>query len=104
MWGASPMTAPDDHCDIRPYEKSAHLLVCSPAKKVFWTEFSQTSPSRLSFKMRYDWMYSSHVYSEVSIDSISVCLKLEIGSGVLPDWRVMDFRQTLENMRSSWHS
>jgi hypothetical protein len=43
--------------------------------------------------MRYDWMYSSHVYSGVAIDSISVCLKLEIGSGVFPDWRVMDFRR-----------
>ena len=40
----------------------------------------------------------------VAVDNISVCLKLEIGSGVFPDWRVMDFRQTLENMRSSWHS
>ena len=33
--------------DIRPYEKPAHLLVCSPATKAFFTEFRQTSPSRL---------------------------------------------------------
>jgi hypothetical protein len=31
MWGESPMTAPGVHRDIRPYEKSARLLVCSPA-------------------------------------------------------------------------
>jgi hypothetical protein len=42
MWGAAPMTAPGVHCDIRPYEKSVHLLVCSPAKRVFFTEFRQT--------------------------------------------------------------
>jgi hypothetical protein len=33
--------------DIRSYEKSAHLLVCSPAAKAFFTEFRQTFQSRL---------------------------------------------------------
>jgi len=41
------MTAPGANYDITPYDKSAHLLACPPAKKVFWTEFRQTSPSRL---------------------------------------------------------
>jgi hypothetical protein len=52
-------------CDIRAFNKSAHLLACPPAKKAFWTEFRQTSPARLFYflKMRYDWMYSSQVYS-----------------------------------------
>jgi hypothetical protein len=53
MWGASPMTVPNGRCDIRPYEKSAHLLVCSPAKKVFWAEFRQTSPARIKLLKRY---------------------------------------------------
>jgi hypothetical protein len=35
------------HRDIRPYKKFAHLLVCSPSQRVFFTEFRQTSPSRL---------------------------------------------------------
>jgi len=32
MWGAAPMTAPGAgvHCDIRPYEKSAHLPKWKP--------------------------------------------------------------------------
>ena len=57
------MIVPMVHRNIRPYEKPAHILVCSPAKKVFWTEFRQTSPARLFFTMRYDCMYSAQVYS-----------------------------------------
>jgi len=40
------MAMPVIHRDISPYEKSAYLLVCPPAKKVFWTKFGQTSPSQ----------------------------------------------------------
>jgi hypothetical protein len=63
MWGASPMTVPMIHCDIHPYKKSSHLLAVSPAERVFFTEFRQTYTARLFFTMRYDWMYSSQVYS-----------------------------------------
>jgi len=35
-WYEAPMTASGGHRDIRPYEKSAHLLVCSPAIKAFF--------------------------------------------------------------------
>jgi len=42
------------HRDIRPYEKSVYLLVCSPATKAFFTEFRQTSPSRLKFSKSHD--------------------------------------------------
>src|SRR5664280_1624530 len=38
------MAMPVIHRDITPYDKSAHLLACPPAKKVFWTKFGQTSP------------------------------------------------------------
>ena len=41
------MAMPVIHRDITPYDKSAHLLACPPAKKVFWTKFGQASPSRL---------------------------------------------------------
>jgi len=59
------MTASGENCDIRTYEKYAHILACPPAKKVFWAEFRGTSPSRLILflKRRYDWMYSFQVYS-----------------------------------------
>ena len=40
------MAMPVIHRDITPYDKSAHLLACPPAKKVFWTKFGQTSPSQ----------------------------------------------------------
>jgi hypothetical protein len=42
MWGAALMIALEVHREIRPYEKSAHLLVFSSAKKVFFAEFRQT--------------------------------------------------------------
>ena len=53
------------HRDITPYDKSAHLLVVSSENWMVFTEFRQTSPARLIYflKMRYDWMYSSQVYS-----------------------------------------
>jgi len=28
MYGAAPMAAQGEHCDIRTYEKPAHLLFC----------------------------------------------------------------------------
>jgi len=39
---------------LRHHDKSAHLLAYPTAKNVFWTEFRQTFPARLIFKMRYD--------------------------------------------------
>jgi hypothetical protein len=54
MWGVAKMTTSEVHRDIRPFEKSVHLLVCSSAKKVFFTGFRQTSPARLFCTMRYD--------------------------------------------------
>jgi len=54
MWGMAQMTAPGVNCDIRSFDKSAHLLACPPIKKVFFTEFRQTSPARLFFKMQ-EW-------------------------------------------------
>jgi hypothetical protein len=59
MWGVAPITAPVVHCDIRPFEKSTLLLVCSPAAKAFFTEFRQTSPSRLKLSKSHDWIYSN---------------------------------------------
>jgi hypothetical protein len=50
MWGETLMIMPGTHRDIRPYGRSTHLLVCLSAKKVFWTEFRQTSPARLLSK------------------------------------------------------
>jgi hypothetical protein len=47
MWGMAQMTASGVNWDIRFYDKSAHLLICPPVKKVFFTEFRQTSPVRL---------------------------------------------------------
>jgi hypothetical protein len=41
------MTVSGGNYDIRTFDKSAHLLACPHAKKVFWTEFRQTSPARL---------------------------------------------------------
>ena len=43
MWGVTPITAPGVYYDISLYEKSVHLLVCSPSKKVFFTEFRHTT-------------------------------------------------------------
>ena len=59
------MAMPEMHRDITPYDKSAHLLVVSSENWMVFTEFRQTSPARLIYflKMRYDWMYSSQVYS-----------------------------------------
>jgi len=59
MCGAAPMAVPVAHCDIYPYKKSVHLLTASSEKQLFFAEFRQTSPARLFFTMRYDWMYSS---------------------------------------------
>jgi hypothetical protein len=46
MWDVAPMIVSEVHYDIRPYEKSVHLLVCSAAKKVnltgIQTDFSTT--------------------------------------------------------------
>jgi hypothetical protein len=44
------MTVPGENCDIRSFDKSAHLLACPPAKMAFWTELGQTSTARLIFK------------------------------------------------------
>jgi hypothetical protein len=37
MWDDAPMAMPVIHCDIRPFEKSTHFMVCSAAKKTHLT-------------------------------------------------------------------
>lgn len=54
------MTAPGENCDITPYDKSAHLLICSPAIKVV------SAPIR----------YLALVYGHVKEDSGSVALSI----------------------------
>jgi 23S rRNA-/tRNA-specific pseudouridylate synthase len=54
------MTAPGENCDITPYDKSAHLLICSPAIKV------------VSVPIRY----LALVYGHVKEDSGSVALSI----------------------------
>jgi hypothetical protein len=41
MRGAAPMTAPGIHCDMRPFDNSAHILVFSSAKEMCFTAFRQ---------------------------------------------------------------
>jgi hypothetical protein len=54
------MTALKALCDIRLFEKSAHLLVVSPAKRVLSPELRQTSPARpiLNASKRYSALAS----------------------------------------------
>ena len=63
MLDASQMTVPVVLCDISPYEKSTYLLVGLTFKKSFPPVFQTNLYSTPFFKMRYDWIYSSHVYS-----------------------------------------
>src|SRR5664280_453755 len=105
MWGVAPMTMPDGHRDISPYDKSAHLLACPPAKKVFWTESRQTSPARLFYHALWLDVFIPGVFG-VAVDSISVfvpgtrCAPCGLPqhvpakcSGVFPNRRVMNLRR-----------
>jgi len=71
----------------RSFEKSSHILVESPGKMAFLSVIQTDLSGAPIFHRRYDWMYSSHYVFGVAVDHISVCLKLEIASGVFPDWR-----------------
>ena len=57
------MTMPMVHRNIDPYEKSIYILVCSLATEANLTGIKTDLSCAPSFTMRYDWMYSSHVYS-----------------------------------------
>ena len=83
IWGVAQITASGIHRGIRPYEKSAHFLVCSSAKKVCMSTIQADISATLFFTVRHD---CACVFGIV-VDSISVCLELEIKSGVFPDCR-----------------
>ena len=82
----------------RSFEKSAHLLVESPVKRAFFSTIQADLSCTLFLMRRYDCLCPSvDVFIPgvigVAVEVISVCLEMEIDSGVFSDWRAMDFRR-----------
>jgi hypothetical protein len=63
-----------------------------PARGYWGAQFRQTSPARLFDEALCMDIGIPGVFG-VAVDRISVCLEMEINSGVFPDWRVNDFRR-----------
>jgi len=61
-----------------------------PARGHLGAQFRQTSPARLFDEALCLDIGIPGVFG-VAVDRISVCLQLEIASGVFPDWRSVSF-------------